>query len=194
MEMLVVPVVVAIAGALGGQVEVSSLGPVRVIADGVSLDAFHVRAVLANRDDATPWAFNAITAEADVGGADARPVRAALANGNVATLPIVIVDPGQRAMIDLYFPVADATNREPVSVTLHIATADRRYVRRLQVAPAPDAASPRAGWGKTWWARADYGWPAFHRSSGALTPRAPFAIEVAGGRDDVPPSTACGEW
>src|SRR6478672_349844 len=81
-----------------GQVDIASFGLVQLTPDDTpAMPTLHVRLVLSNHSDRAPWAFDAGTAMLVIG--DWRE-RATFANSDRATLPVVILDRGETALVD----------------------------------------------------------------------------------------------
>lgn len=207
-------------GSVHGDIELVSFGIATLSADrGPAIAAVHVREAFANRDDKLAWAVDVSLATVWFGGPGA-PVHAALANSNVASLPLVRVAPGERRTVDLYFPLP--ANRmfdeelTPFTVTYRLHTPDRRYEGTATLArsthwPSRDERAPEPGWGRSWWAAPTYPWTEYWRRPGYAVPRPPVQIEIlhmpsgyfealpplpadVAGDDAWPVTAECDEW
>jgi hypothetical protein len=150
--------------------------------DGAPLAMVHVRVALANPDPALAWRFDVRSTWIDVGaGATAHVV---MANADVETLPIILVEPGTHVVVDLY-AVAWPTRLDRLVVRTRAASPDRRYTLVARLATpvaASDASGERGtpvGTASTWWADPAFPWTTFRRASGRITPRAPTGAVVA---------------
>jgi hypothetical protein len=87
----------------GAGLQLASYGVAELTTDdGVAIPALHVRAMIANMTRDLPWALDASKARVELATQQLAP---AFVNSDVATLPIAILDPGERRTIDLYFPL-----------------------------------------------------------------------------------------
>lgn len=177
------------ASAPTGTLAVASFGLVEVTpADMASIPTLHVRIVATNNVSERPW--NVDLAGATIRAGD-REARTLLANSDLPTLPIVLVDRGETRTIDLYFAPPPGVREEEdlgewdfrisIAAPGKAAAAQTHFTRREPV----EVAGPRkevarvAGWGSQWWANPGYPWPTFHRSPGVITPRPPAQAAVS---------------
>lgn len=168
----------------GGQVDVASFGLVELTPDGTpAMSTLHVRLVIANASDRTPWAFDATTAMLELGPWHER---ATFANSDRATLPVVILDRGQTALVDLYFalppPPADLSHfgvAWQLSTGQGVRTERTRFVVDEMVPPAI-AVTHRTGWGEHWWFDPAHEWSTFYHHDGRITPRPPTRVLITG--------------
>jgi hypothetical protein len=165
-----------------GQVDIASFGLVQLTPDDTpAMPTLHVRLVVANQSDRAPWAFDARTAMLVIG--DWRE-RATFANSDRATLPVVILERGETALIDLYFAVpARPTDLSHFDVTWQLATGQELRDERTRFhledsAPSPAAITHRAGWGNRWWFDPSHEWASFYHQDGVITPRSPTRVLV----------------
>lgn len=163
--------------------------------DGAVITTLHVRAVIASATRDLPWAVDASAARVELACGQIAP---AFVNADVATLPIAILDPGERRTIDLYFPLPDLPDRGgPVRFALTWPiSAPARVVRNAWFERAGAAAQPRpslvaAGSGRHWWFDPAYPWPAYRHRPGIVTSRPPSYVAVtrAPRWEEMPPDT-----
>jgi hypothetical protein len=152
------------------------------------INTFHVRIAVANNAGARPW--NVDVAGATLRAADGES-RTLLANGDLGTLPIALVDRGEPRTIDLYFALPPGVRDEedlpevdfsvPLTAPARAVRAQAHFTRRepSEVAGARKDAVRPAGWGSRWWADPTYAWSTFHRSPGVITPRPPTQATVS---------------
>lgn len=169
------------------RIELTSAGIAVVAPDaGVPIALVHVRATLINTGRHLPWRFDPAATVIAIGtGNVARPV---LANADVASLPIVMVEPGTRVIVDLFAVPPGGTVVDPAVVGFglrtRIATPDRTLdltaLRAPRVPGSDRAILP--GSGSTWWADPRHAWSTFDRSSGAIATRRPAIVTVIGVR------------
>lgn|SRR5689334_1158122 len=170
---------------------VASAGIFEVAPDeGPALILLHVRLTLANDGTRTPWRFDPPATRIDLGrDGVTRPV---LVNADVATLPIILIDPGARVTVDLFAVVPARVLARPdgidrVTVRTRIATPDERRVLIASYArPAPtfawvalattDAAT--VGTAPHWWASPHYPWQTVRRADGPLHALVPSSAVV----------------
>jgi hypothetical protein len=165
-----------------GQVDVASFGLVELTPDDTpAMSTLHVRLVIANEWDRVPWAFDARTATLDLG---TWHERATFANSDRATLPIVILDRGETALVDLYFALpATPMDLTQFGVSWQLATGQGMRIERTPFAVDDTRGSRgevthRAGWGRQWWFDPAHEWAAFYRQDGVITPRPPSRVLV----------------
>jgi len=170
-------------GAPAGTVELASFGLVELIPAEVSpMIALHARIAVTNNASERPWNVDIAGATLRVNGSEARTL---LANSDLPTLPIALIGRGEARTIDLYFAppagIRDEEDLAELDVHVPIAASDRRsavsahFTRRepSELTGARKPAVRLAGSGSHWWADPSHAWPSFHRSSGAIAPKAP---------------------
>jgi hypothetical protein len=166
-----------------GQVDVASFGLVELTPDETpAMPTLHVRLVIANQSDRQPWAFDARTAVLELG--DWRE-RATFANSDRATLPVVILDRGDTALVDLYFALPAHGDLDHFAVAWQLSTGQGLRAERTrffaEVAPhVPAAVTHRTGWGSHWWFDPAHEWASFYHQDGVITPRPPEHVLVTG--------------
>lgn len=171
--------------------ELTSAGSVWLdVAHGSPIRVDHVRIEL----DAT----DATTADATQATLTARSsdATAPLAvESDLETLPVVMLDAGQHAAIDLYFPATDAANH---AFAWTIASDGRSIAVRGDVAPRADVSLAA---GKQWWFSPAYAWPEFRHQDGVITTKPPTGAKVrravdesAVSSDSIPTERECDEW
>lgn len=205
-------VVLPTSANAGAALQLASFGIAELTTDdGTAIPALHVRAVIANPTRDQPWALDASKARLEATTIAA--VAPAFVNSDLPTLPVAIVDPGERRMIDLYFPVPAelATSGGPTSfaLTWPFSTPARvvRYAWFERDAAIPQSGGDvaPAGWARHWWFDPKYAWPTHFHGPGIATPRPPSHVRVtkaprwdasvAVDRDDERPrETECREW
>ncbi|HEU4733397.1 MAG TPA: hypothetical protein VFT22_36140 [Kofleriaceae bacterium] len=168
----------------------SPAGSVELSSDGIAelsprempaMTALHVRMVITNAAAPVPWSIDVTTIRLELGG---RSEATTFANSDLATLPIAIVDRGERVVLDLYFAVPAGFDEHGVpafAIRWQLKTPDG--ARTLTTRLADDPAAPPidlllAGWGGHWWYDATYPWPLFDHRDGRIVARAPRAIEI----------------
>jgi hypothetical protein len=177
-------------------VPMTQLAPMKPAAVAIALDTFgiavltpaecpavavlHTRLTLTNPGGGGPWRFDPQATRVELAGVE---VFARFANADVATLPIVIVEPDARVVVDLYFAVPDGvTDVTELEVRTEIATVDRRLDWHGRVDAVPPALArtggPVAGWGRHWWSDPAFAWTTYHRRPGIATQRPPADVTV----------------
>jgi hypothetical protein len=173
-------------GGPGGTVDVVSFGVTEVTADEVGpVQTLHVRFVIGNRRDAIAWTFDTSGVQLATGATTSRPL---FVNANAATLPLVRIERGERATVDLFFPLPPSITEDPRATAFEVAWEVFTPARRLagHAAFARDlVVSPRSridevGTAESWWSDATYTWPIFWRVSGIVLPRPPTHMRVTG--------------
>lgn len=163
-----------------GQVDVASFGLVQLTPDDTpAMTTLHVRLVITNQSDRTPWAFDARTVQLELGDWHERPT---LANSDRATLPVVILDRGQTSLVDLYFALP-ACELSQFAVAWQLSTGQGMHNERTRFViddahPAPAAVTHRTGWGAHWWFDPAHEWSSFYHQDGIITPRPPSRVLV----------------
>ena len=168
----------------GGGLELASQGVAELRTDdGFTHPALHIRAAIANTTRNLPWALDASQARVELTSGQIAP---AFVNSDVATLPVAILDPGERRTIDFYFPLpSDVADRGgPVSFALTWAIhAPGRVVRNAWFERAAAVVQSGrqldlAGGGRHWWFDPRYPWPAYRHRPGIVTNRPPSYVVV----------------
>jgi hypothetical protein len=171
-----------------GTLEVASFGLIELTpADAGPMATLHVR-VVATSSSERPWRIDLPAATLRAGGAEARTL---LANSDLATLPVAVIERGQPRTFDLYFALppgvrddeelAELDLRVPIVTQARTLHPQVHFARREQLdLPGLRAEAVRAaGWGSHWWADPTYAWPTYHHRSGILTPRPPAHAVVS---------------
>jgi hypothetical protein len=169
-----------------GNVEISSLGIASLVPDdGPPIATLHVRMAIANTNDTVAWALDGQNAWLDIPG-ETR-TSALFLNSDLATLPLAIIDPGQRQVIDFYFPVPAYVTTEHDLATFDVAwrvgTSAGNYETRTLFLrdQRPDATGPTDlafGWGRYWWADPKYPWASYYHRPGFAVPRPPQHVTI----------------
>lgn len=172
-------------GAPTGTLEVASFGFVDLTpADMLPTPTIHVRIVASNATSDRPWNVDIAGATIHTGDGEARTF---LANSDLGTLPIALVERGEPRTIDLYFSpppnvryeddLAELDFRIKVAAPARAVPVETHFTRRDAAAEGPGARKGPpvrvAGWGSHWWADPTFPWPGFNRGPGIATPRAP---------------------
>lgn len=166
----------------GGRAEVASFGLVELTPDDTpAMTTLHVRLTLSNTSGDQPWAFDAARVTLDLGALHERPT---IVNSDRPTLPIVILDRGETATMDLYFGLP----RPPIDlshfgVSWIVSTGGALRVERTrfsadELAPTLIAVTRRVGWGRQWWFDPTHEWARFYHRDGIIVPRAPTHVLV----------------
>ena len=190
--------------------QLASYGVAELTADdGVAISTLHVRAVIANTGHDLPWALDASNARVELASGQVAP---AFVNSDVATLPIAVLDPGERRTIDFYFPLpSDLSDRGgPASFALTWAiNTPARVVRNAWFERAAAVALSElepvpAGRAEHWWFDPKYPWPAYHHRPGIVTVRPPRHVVMTraprweemplDASDETSRETACDQW
>lgn len=146
-----------------GDVRVASTGVVTLRGqDGRDLRALHVRMIVDDEGDPTPWTVDLAEARVQiVGFGESRPM---IVNSDLPG-PAIAVGQHQKRVVDFYFPLppgVDSDARLPAFDFLWTirtparAVADRTSFTRARLAPPPEADVYYAGWGPVWWANPWY--------------------------------------
>jgi hypothetical protein len=184
------------AEAPRGSVELTSFGPVVLAVEGgQSLDALHVRMVIANAGDLAPWTVDLPGTTLKTPGAAAQHVIAA--NSNIETLPAVVVGTGEVRTLDLYFPMPARADSFELAwrVTTPASEIHERTQFTREISDAP--ARLPTGWGSHWWFDPGYPWHTYFHHAGILVPRPPESATVTRGRvhhDDGELANPCDQW
>lgn len=197
--------------AVHGSIDITSFGVALLAADdGQPIAAVHVREVVANRDKIA-WTIDAQTMTLAFG--DALPVAHPLfVNSDAPTVPIVIVDPGQRRVVDFYFAVPRklfGVVPGELSLGYTLNTPDDHFAARAILvrrgAPPLEQLAPRAGFGENWWADPAFAWSSYYHRPGFAVPRPPKQVEVTtaprsfyeavpADEDQWPRTDECDDW
>jgi hypothetical protein len=146
-----------------GELRVATFGmqDLRPTAGGATMPAFHVRLVVSNNGDATPWTMDTRQVLIDIAGEGSSP--AVYVNSDVGSLPVVTIARGEQRVVDFFFPLPGSMQREAAiprfDVKWQVTTSERLVAGRTpferfdgQLAPPP---GPRVavafGWGPFWW-------------------------------------------
>jgi hypothetical protein len=146
-----------------GEVRVASFGITKITPSegAAALRALHVRMVVLNNGDDTPWTID--TREQEVAIEGEGRSRAAYVNTDQSGLPMVTVPRRDKRTLDLYFPlpeaIDDADQLPRFDFLWQVETgarvvADRTMFRREAVREREDHYSDVtliAGWGPWWW-------------------------------------------
>ncbi len=175
-------------GRPAGTVELASFGLVELIpAEVPPMIALHARIAVTNNASERPWNVDIAGATLLVNGSEARTL---LANSDLPTLPIALIGRGEVRTIDLYFaPPAGIRDEEDLAGArrARAGRCPRPALGRVRAhfrGASPGADRPAQGRGAGGWLgellRPDpsYAWPSFHRSSGAIAPKAPVHAVV----------------
>jgi len=147
-----------------GAIEVASYGVTELKRDDTSIPSLHVRAIVTNDGDETPWTFDTEQQMVEIPGEGKS--RAMWVNADIGTLPNVTIGKGERRVLDFYFPLPDSM-REAARIPefdllwqVHTASrvvASRTSFDRVDKEPPNDLAYVDAGWplwagyGPYWW-------------------------------------------
>lgn len=147
-----------------GAIEVASYGVTELRRDDMEIPALHVRAIVTNDGDDTPWRLDTTQQLVEIPG-EGRS-RALFVNSDVGTLPNVTIAKHERRVLDLYFPLPETMNKESrlprFDLLWQVNTAARTVASRTsfdRITPEPryryevvPAAWPMwAGYGPYWW-------------------------------------------
>jgi hypothetical protein len=166
----------------GGRAEVSSFGLVELTPGGEpAMTTVHLRLALANTSGDQPWSFDATRVLLDLGPVHERPT---FANSDGATLPIVILDRGESAVVDLYFALPPRPmDLSHFGVSWIVSTGGATRVERTrfaadELAPGFVTVNHRVGWGRYWWFDRTHEWSRFDHRDGVIVPRSPTRVLV----------------
>jgi hypothetical protein len=176
------------SGPPAGTLEIASFGLIELVPDDAGpMLTLHVRIAAANAGE-RPWRLDLPAATVRAGASESRTL---LANSDLATLPVAVVERGQPRTFDLYFaPPGGARDEDELAeldFRIPVVTADRtipvqvHFTRREQLDLGALRGEPlrAAGWGSRWWANPQHAWPTYHRRPGILTPRPPAHAAVS---------------
>lgn len=154
-----------------GSVTIASFGFTE-LATGAqgSVAALHVRMVVDNEGDETPWTVDTGDQLVEIAGeGQSRPL---LVNTDIQALPIVSIGRRQKRVFDLYFPLPTTVTGESQLPAFDVlwqvrtparAVADRTSFRRFVVdtpSPPPEPVL-LYGWGPYWWLNPAFPSPVF---------------------------------
>lgn len=143
-----------------GEVRLASFGVTELAPDGhARVEAVHVRMVIANEGDATPWTID--TSEQMIEIAGEGRSRAIFVNTDLASLPTVTIAQRERRTLDFYFPLPATMRGEDrlpsFDLLWQVQTLDRRVSERTSFQrervddqPATEVVLV-SGWGPYWW-------------------------------------------
>lgn len=143
-----------------GKVEVSSFGVTEISPQGDgNVRALHVRMVVTNDGDPTPWSIMPAEQQVEIAGEGrSRPM---YVNADVQGLPTITIAERERRMIDFYYPLPagmqDDDHLPQFDFLWQVTTAARPYASRTtfdRVEQEPTEYSDTylyTGWGPYWW-------------------------------------------
>jgi len=146
-----------------GAIEVTSYGVTELRRDATAVPALHVRAVVTNDGDDTPWTLDTTQQLVEIPGEGQS--RALYVNADVGTLPNVMIARHERRVLDFYFPlpdtVRDASHLARFELLWQVTTPARTVASRTafdRVDKETDVAYERTvmwpawvGLGPYWW-------------------------------------------
>jgi hypothetical protein len=146
-----------------GAIEVVSYGVTKLKRDDTTVPALHVRAIVTNDGDNTPWTMDTTQQLVEIPGEGrSRPI---FVNADVTTLPNVTIARHERRVLDMYYPLPDtihaASDLPRFDLLWQVNTSTRTVASRTsfdRVDREPDVAYETtvgwplwAGWGPYWW-------------------------------------------
>lgn len=147
-----------------GAIEVTSYGITELRRDRTKIPALHVRAIVTNDGDDTPWSLDTTEQLVEIPGEGQS--RAMYVNSDVGTLPSVTIGKHERRVLDFYFPLPDTIRNEDQLPRFQLlwqvdtparTVASRTTFERVDTAPtvvyetAPLGWPLWAGYGPYWW-------------------------------------------
>ena len=147
-----------------GAIEVVSYGVADLQRDGTAIPALHVRAIVTNDGDDTPWTLDTTQQLVEIPGEGQS--RAIFVNADIGTLPNVAIGRHERRVLDLYFALPDTMHKASELPRFDLlwqvntparVVASRTSFDRVDREPAgygyeATTAWPLwAGWGPYWW-------------------------------------------
>lgn len=146
-----------------GEVRLATFGmqDLRPSAGGSPMPALHVRLVVTNNGDPTPWRMDTRQVLIDIAGEGSSP--AVYVNSDAGGLPEITVARGEQRTIDFFFPVPGNMHRDAAvprfDVKWQVATGTRPVAQRTPFerfdTPPPPPPGPRVAvafaWGPFWW-------------------------------------------
>jgi hypothetical protein len=180
-----------------GAIEVASYGvtSLRQGAQGGEIPALHVRAIVTNDGDDTPWQLDTTQQMVAIPGEGQS--RAMYVNADIGTLPNVTIARHERRVLDFYFPLPDtlrnASQLPRFELLWQVATparmvASRTEFDRVDREPAvtyqavPVAWPLWAGYGPYWWYDPFYPRVVFLHSHPRVHVTGPVVVGRFGGR------------
>jgi hypothetical protein len=168
---------------------------------GEPVEAVHVRATITNTG-LRPLVVDTSKARAEI--VKGITVGPRFVNSNAATLPIAIIDRGERQTLDFYFAVSntrDVSSFEfawPLNVP-H-ATAHAGFTRNTERARIGADTYTNLGHAATWWFDPQFAWSTYFHHPGTAKPRPPRFVtidrqptwELPVASDDI--THDCDEW
>jgi hypothetical protein len=168
------------AEAPRGTVELSSFGKVRLAVEGgQSLDALHVRMVIANAGDLAPWTIDLPGTTLKAPGSPSH--RAVAANSNIETLPAVVVGTGEVRTLDIYFPMPAGADSFEIAWRVTTPTSEVRERTQFTRQVSEGSTTLPTGWGSHWWFDPEYPWHTYFHRDGIIVPRPPESATVTRG-------------
>jgi hypothetical protein len=147
-----------------GAIEVTSYGVTQLHRDQTTIPALHVRAIVTNDGDDTPWTLDTTQQLVQIPGEGQS--RAMYVNADVGTLPNVTIGRHERRVLDFYFPLPDTIKSESQLPRFELlwqvktparTVASRTSFERVDTEPdvvydtAPLGWPLWAGYGPYWW-------------------------------------------
>jgi hypothetical protein len=146
-----------------GAIEVVSYGVTELRRDAMTIPALHVRTIITNDGDDTPWTLDSTQQLVEVPGEGKS--RAIFVNSDVGTLPNVTIARHDRRVLDFYFPLPEtiggASQLPRFELLWQVNTASRTVASRTsfdrvdrEPTVAYETAAPWplwAGYGPYWW-------------------------------------------
>jgi len=146
-----------------GAIAVTSYGVTQLSRDNVAIPVLHVRAVVTNDGDDTPWILDTTQQLVEIPGEGQS--RAMYVNADVGTLPQVTIARHERRVLDFYFPLPEgmrgASSLPRFDMLWQVTTpertvASRTTFERVDKEPTVAYAEPDgwplwAGYGPYWW-------------------------------------------
>lgn len=147
-----------------GAIEVASYGITDLRRDAMVVPALHVRAIVTNDGDDTPWTLDTTQQLVSIPGEGQS--RAMYVNADIGTLPNVTIAKHERRVLDFYFPLPDTIRDEShlprFDLLWQIKTPERTVASRtsfdrVDVEPSVAYADVSSAWplwagyGPYWW-------------------------------------------
>jgi hypothetical protein len=146
-----------------GAIEVTSYGITELRRDGNDVPALHVRTIVTNDGDDTPWTLDTTQQLVEIPGEGQS--RAMFVNADVGTLPNVTIPKHERRVLDYYFPLPDTIHKESQLARFELlwqvntperTVASRTSFDRVEKQPEVEYATTAgwplwAGYGPYWW-------------------------------------------
>lgn len=142
-----------------GEVRITAMGITRLRGQADrDIDALHLRVVVNNDSDDTPWTVDTRQQLIEIRGAGrAAPL---FANTDRDTLPILTIPRRDQRTLDLFYPlpagIDDADDLAGFDLLWQVETgarvvAQRTPFGRMEIEPLPTTGPYYAGWGPYWW-------------------------------------------